>query len=334
VKQIFESATLKLTLWYLAILMLICLFFSTIIYQISISEVRTRLDIAEQQFNISLLPSSKNSKSRSSHTEFQKQQLRAAEANLFVALLYSNLLILLIGGVGSYMLARRTLEPIEELHEAQTRFTSDASHELRTPLAIMKSELEVAKRTKDLTKQAMQELISSNLEEVNRLTELSDILLKLSRYEFSKVDIAPLNLVKVISTSIDSLHKSNSSRIKVKTPKKLILTGNSTSLVELCVILIDNAVKYSPKDSTIHISAQKTRNHIELSISNSGEGIEAIDLPHVFKRFYRADKSRSHNSSYGLGLPLAKKIVELHNGKIDIASKPGGVTVVRVLFKK
>src|SRR5690606_24862255 len=107
--------------------------------------------------------------------------------------------IWLAGGVGSYYLARRTLRPIEEAHEAQSRFTSDASHELRTPLASMKTELEVALRDPALNKEEMRELLVSNLEEVDKLTKLSQNLLQLSRLEQENIQLERVVLREVIS---------------------------------------------------------------------------------------------------------------------------------------
>lgn len=330
-KQMFESATLKLTLWYLAIVMFICLFFSVIIYQISTSEVKTRLHIVEERFEMPLLPIGDQ---KGDYTSFQKRQLKEAQTNLFVALFYSNLSILLIGGVGSYILARRTLQPIEELQDAQARFTSDASHELRTPLAVMKSELEVAKRSKNMTKQDMQELIDSNLEEVNRLTDLSDMLLKLSKHEFSQVDMQAVNLVTIIQKVIVAQKKAGVTRIKSTLPKKLTVQGNASSLDELFMILLQNAIQYSPDDSDIILIGSQTKDTVEIAISNGGKGISPEDLPHIFERFYRADKSRTNKSGYGLGLPLAKKIIDLHAGEIEITSKYNKNTTVKVSFKK
>src|SRR5690606_29485182 len=112
-------------------------------------------------------------------------QARQAQASIFTSLLYMNILFLAAGGIASYFMARRTLEPIEQTHEAQSRFTSDASHELRTPLAAMKTELEVALRGPELSKKDMKELLASNLEEVDKLSKITQTLLLLSRLEHS-----------------------------------------------------------------------------------------------------------------------------------------------------
>ncbi len=312
--------------------MSISLFFSVIIYQISSSEVRTRLHVVEQQFSFPVITDPR----MGTYSEFQKRQLQEANLNLFVALFYSNLLILLLAGIGSYFLARRTLAPIEEFQETQERFTSDASHELRTPLAIMKSELEVAARDKNLTKQEMRELLVSNLEEVDRLSALSETLLKLSRRDFSELDFALIDIGTIIRKSMSSHKNTPKNRFNTVLPrKKAIIRGNTSSIHELFAILIDNALRYSSDDSTIDIHVETKANSVIITIKNTGPGISKHDLPHIFDRFYRGEKSRSTSAGgYGLGLSLAKNIVDLHDGEIVIDSIPDKETTAKVILKK
>lgn len=312
--------------------MSISLFFSVIIYQISSSEVRTRLHIVEQRFSFPVIADPRTG----TFGDFQKRQLDEANLNLFVALFYSNLLILLLAGVGSYFLARRTLMPIEEFQEAQDRFTSDASHELRTPLAIMKSELEVAVRDKNLTKEEMRELLVSNLEEVDRLSALSDTLLKLSRRDFSELDFTLVDIGATIRKNVGNHKNVAKKRFNIVIPsKKAIIRGNASSIHELFAILIDNALRYSPDDSTININLETRASSIVATIQNTGPGISKNDLPHIFDRFYRGEKSRNTSAGgYGLGLSLAKNIVDLHDGEIFIDSTPDKTTTVKVILKK
>ncbi len=163
----FHSATLKLTGWYLLILVAVSLIFSFIIYGVASSEVDNRLENLQERIErdaTATLPSGYDFGS------LRNVQAHQAEFNLFTSLLYINILFLVVGATASYFMARRTLAPIEESHEAQSRFTSDASHELRTPLAVMRTELEVALRDSKLSKQEMKELLTSNLEEVTKLS--------------------------------------------------------------------------------------------------------------------------------------------------------------------
>jgi two-component system sensor histidine kinase CiaH len=326
-KQMFESATLKLTAWFLLILMSLSLLFSIIIYQISTNELRDRLGGYTSQIE-------------SNHTPIKLEpairihEIDKANINLLVALFYANVVILGVGGVLSYLTARRMLLPIEVAHEAQSRFTSDASHELRTPLAVMKSELEVALRDPSLTKNDMQELLESNLEEVNRLSSLSETLLQLSRHDYAALEMKRVNFAEIIR-SVLKAHKLPKDRVlQTISAKKIYVQGNQNSLTELIIILLDNALRYSPDDSTISIDVAEHKDTVTFTISNTGEGISPRDLPHVFERFYRADASRSGGKGFGLGLSLAKKIADLHDASLNITSEPGKTTGVTVIFKK
>lgn len=329
--QLFTSATIKLTAWYLAILMAISLLFSIIVFQVSTSELDSRLGAfgyrLDQQRYQDLMPA---------FSETQNRQLHEAEITLFAALFYLNCVILIIGGIGSYALARKTLKPIEASHEAQARFASDASHELRTPLAVMRSELEVALRDPSLSKEEMKELLESNLDEVIRLSDLSQTLLQLSRHDYSHVSMKRLDIDDVIKSAI-KIHALDASRISYTSPpKKLYTLANSDSIKELLMILLDNALRYSPAQSTIDVRlVAEDSQQVSIHIKNAGKGISNEDLPHIFERFYRGDKSRtsSDGSGYGLGLSLAKKIADVHDAVINITSKPEEYTIAEITFK-
>lgn len=315
----YKSATVKLTGWYLLILMSISLLFSVIIYRVAESEVATRLDGLQagiqRESDISSLP-------RYDYRALRARQADQAADNLFVSLLYTNILILAAGGIGSYVLARRTLRPIEHAHEAQSRFTSDASHELRTPLAIMKTELEVALRDPNLTKEEMKELLGSNLEEVNKLAQLSHTLLQLSKLDHSSFTKQRFALDEVARDVIKRCDKTGARVSFSPPPHHLLIDANQISIEELITILVENAIKYSPDDSAVHVTTTTRNKKACFEIKNSGKGIITSDLPYIFDRFYRADSSRTggDKNGYGLGLSLAKKIVELHNGELSASS--------------
>ncbi len=327
-KQLFASATIKLTAWYLLILMTISLLFSTIIYNLSLSEISTRLDVFESRME-------RSESQQLNLSELGARQLRESTANLLFALFYLNILILIVGGIGSYKLARRSLRPIEAAHDAQSRFTSDASHELRTPLAVMKSELEVALRDSRLSKQDMREQLTSNLEEVNRLSELAGMLLQLSQYEKPRLVTERLSLSTIITKAIHTPSLATD-RIQLHIPKKSIyITVNEASITELCVLLIDNALRYSPAGSKVNIRLSEKRQSKQIVIENTGKGISPAQLPHVFERFYRGDSSRTGSeANYGLGLALAKRIADLHDATITIASEPDVTTSATISFSK
>jgi len=327
----FESATLKLTGWYLLIIMVISLLFSVLIYQSASSELQARIE----QFG-TRLPQQYQSLPTSSNWFEKLRDAQAEEAahNILINLIYINCLVLAAGGIASYLMARRTLRPIQEAHETQSRFVSDASHELRTPLAVMKTELEVLLRNPNINKQDMHDQLESNLEEVNKLSKLSQTLLSLSKMDYESLIHEEIPLTSTVESLVNR-YDTTGKRITFKSTKKsLSIDAHLPSIEELFTILIDNALKYSPSNSTVTITLAKQNNKAIFKIANGGEGISAEDLPYIFDRFYRADNARSRNekTSFGLGLSLAKTIVELHHGELTASSAPEGITTFTVLL--
>lgn len=324
----FQSATIKLTLWYVGILVAISLIFSVIIFSITSSEVGSRINYLEQKVNTNYILNP------SRYDDMRDMQVQEARVSLVVSLAITNLCIWFAGGIGSYYLARRTLLPIESAHEAQSRFTSDASHELRTPLASMKVELEVALRDPKLSKDDIRQLLASNLEEVNKLTKLSQTLLQLSRLDHASIDHEPVSLNAAIATVLARFQSSRQRIIYTNLPPVSVM-ANQSHVEELLTIFIDNALKYSPDDSPVTLTLVQQKQLSGFDITNTGEGIPADDLPKIFDRFYRSDASRTGGAKkgYGLGLSLAKKIVELHGGELTVTSQPGQFTTFRVMLK-
>lgn len=319
----FQSATLKLTGWYLLILMSISLLFSAIIYQVASSEVDARLHNLQLEVQRESIFSPQYD-----FLAVRNLQAKEAAASLLIELFYANILILAAGGIGSYVLARRTLQPIEEAHEAQSRFTSDASHELRTPLAAMKTELEVALRDPKLSKDEMRVLLASNLEEVDKLTKLSHTLLQLSRLDNTAIKKGRVVLDDVAKSVIERFDKTGTRIVFTPHVKPLKVLAHKESIEELITILVDNALKYSFEDSPITIDLKRHNKKAVFSVANNGKGISSEDLPHIFERFYRVDGSRTggSKSGYGLGLSLAKQIIEHHDGELSASSAPEATT--------
>lgn len=319
----FQSATLKLTGWYLLILMVISILFSFSILETTTHEVSTRLQRFENNLQISPgLDSQPTLNLLNIETDI-------ATANIISGLLIANALIFVLGGCMSYLLALRTLRPIKVAHESQSRFTSDASHELRTPLAAMKTEIEVALRDKSATKKDLALTLKSNLEEVDKLTSLSQMLLNLSRLDHEKLSPTAVNLRTLVNDVVLS-YKIPPTRLKIKSAKKVIALGNKLALSELVSVLVDNALKYSPKSSLVTIDIARDNDKVLFQVTNAGDGIKASRLPYIFDRFYRADTSRTNRVGYGLGLSIAKRIVQLSRGEISVTSTPGQSTTFTV----
>lgn len=241
-------------------------------------------------------------------------------------LLLVNSLILGISALTSYFLAGKTLYPIELMWEEQKRFVADASHELRTPLTSLKTEIEVALRDKKLTTLQYKQILESNLEEVNRMHRLSNYLLTLNNFDDSgQIDKTLSSLKMIIDKSISQLQANAQDKNIVINNEihDLKVYGNADLLIELFSILIDNSIKYSKSHTQITIVNNSNYKSVQISIKDQGIGIKASDLPYIFNRFYRSDTSRSklNVEGYGLGLSIAKQIVEAHNGSIAAQSK-------------
>lgn len=332
----FQKQAFKLAGFYLAVLMVISLFFSLNVYQLSTQEFERGIRRPGPSFNISL-GQSISAQLRNQLLNDREQQFEDAKAHVIGRLLLVNLVILIGGGVLSYYLALRTLRPIEEAHEALERFTADASHELRTPITAMRSENEVALMNSKLTLAQAKQQIRSNVEELEKLTTLSEGLLRLASQDTATMprdDVKPEVIVDKAVGRIIPLAEKKHILINTTVNTHATITGDESSLVEALVILLDNAVKYSPSRSEVGLSVDKGHKNLVVSVVDQGIGIKATEIPHIFDRFYRADTARSKQQiqGYGLGLAIAKNITEMHGGSLRATSTPGkGATFTLIL---
>lgn len=319
--DMFHSAAIKLTVWYLTIVMCLSIGFSGIVYHFADNEL-----VQNTRRQVFFLNQEVSPSDFQGYSKLRQTQLMDSENKLKANFIIFNLMVLVGGGVASYALARRTLRPIEESHERQKRFASDASHELRTPLTAMQTEIEVALRNKRLGVAGARQLLASNLEEVAKLKTLAESLLSLDNQDAVEPD-SPVSLKDIARMANERLAKAaRQKKISIKTEiRDCLVRGDEKSLAELVAILLDNAIKYSPDGSSVTISGGKKGKSGFLRVADQGQGIVASDLPSIFNRFYRADSSRSKSSAegYGLGLSIAKKIVDTHKGHIEVTSAVG-----------
>lgn len=333
--HVFRSATIQLTGWYLAIIMTISITFSVIIYQLNYREVSNRLQNLQHSLTTDdltiIFPNRETLFGYGPGSPFFSESQKAA-SQMALSLVYINIVVLITGGMGSYFLARRTLRPIEEMHEAQSRFTSDASHELRTPLAAMKAELEVTLRDPKLTIEESREVLESNLEEVNKLSRLSEMLLKLSRLDYDTLERQQVDLSSALNDVLRR-YPQEKDRFSITTRKKTFVYANEPAVAELVAVLVDNAIKYSPAGSNIYVRIFGQRGMLAFEITNEGEPIPEAIQSKLFERFFRGDTSRTESSKngYGLGLALAKKIVDVHHGEIQVKSADTGTSFTVLL---
>ena len=322
----FTKARIKLTLWYLLIIMLVSSMFSVVIYRLLTVEIerferlqRTRI---ERRITDLMPPPFQ-------FPEASPELMEETKQRILLMLTLVNCGIFVFAGILGYVLAGKTLEPIRNMMDEQNRFISDASHELRTPLTSLKSAFEVFLRSRTPTIAEAKTLTSESIIEVNKLQSLSESLLNLAQYEKpnGSMQFETIKLSNVVNNAIkriESKIKQKNIQISISI-KNVSLKGNSYGLTDLFTILLDNAVKYSHENDTIRIQMKKKDNSVEVYIIDSGIGISEKDIPHIFNRFYRADNARSKDQTggYGLGLSIAQKIVSIHKGSIRVTSNIG-----------
>lgn len=317
-----RSQTTRLTAVYLSIMMVMSIAFSTIIYM-------TSAGAFDRRFPDEIFIDSTGSYHQLPRFDsYVSERSADAKRELFIRLVVLNIIMMLFGLAISYILARKTLEPIEENSEAQARFVSDVSHELRTPLASMQITNEVVLRRKKLSLKEARETLSANLDDVTRLQRMITTMLELlsdrrgvTLADTRLHDIVPLALTQVAPSAIDRSITIDDETIN------FTLRADADSLAQVLVVLLDNAIKYSPEHSRIRLTSRRSRNRILIAVVDEGVGIPESERGQIFERFYRSDKARarSETGGYGLGLPIAQRIVEAHGGRIDVAANPSGV---------
>jgi two-component system sensor histidine kinase CiaH len=342
----FHRTRLKLTAWYLLIIMAVSISFSTFIYLGSTREFDRILRVQEYRIQ---------------HPEIQRifiqrpiwqnddvppagapdpQLISEARSRIAEELVIINLVILIFSSLAGYFLAGRTLKPIKEMIDEQNRFITDASHELNTPLTSLKTSIEVNLRDKKLSLEKLKQVLLSNLEEVNSLQVLSDELIEITQYQKANGNfrLTKVNMVNVINAAVAKIKpQTKNKQIKIITKiNKTFVNADERSLIELFTILLDNAVKYSPSKKNIEVELLSVDSKIKIIVKDNGIGIDKEDMPFIFERFYRADKSRTKQqvAGYGLGLSIAKRIVDLHGGTIAVESTRGNGTSFTVIFPK
>jgi two-component system sensor histidine kinase CiaH len=251
---------------------------------------------------------------------------------------------LLVGGFGSlllasgagFLLADRTLRPIKSAFDHERRFIADASHELRTPLALIRTSAEMAARSIENLDEDDAALLHDIVGEADRMSLLVTDLLTLARVDNSEIEmhkdpIDVTSVAQVANRDIMSLAQQRGVNIRVRVGTPRIVLGDELRLRQLMLILLDNAIKYCKPGGIVETRVSGDEQSVTLTVIDTGIGISREALPHIFDRFYRADKARTHTTGgVGLGLSIARWIVTQHDGSIRINSKPGMGTRVRV----
>lgn len=233
-------------------------------------------------------------------------------------------------GIG-YYLAGRSIKPIREMFKRQREFVADASHELRTPLTVMGI---AAEGMEGDTDSKFSEFTADTLKtmrmEIKRMNNLVAALLSLARNDAgaAEVKLEQVNfnvLLEQTAGTLSILAQQKGLKLELQLPpERLIIWGNRLRLEQLLTILIDNAIKYSVS-GTVTVSVLRHNQQLVIRVDDEGIGIDAADIERIFERFYRVDKARTRaEGGFGLGLPIAKIIVEQHQGTIEVESKKAG----------
>jgi heavy metal sensor kinase len=216
------------------------------------------------------------------------------------------------------------LEKLDKSFQSQQQFIHDVSHELRTPLTILKGELEVTLK-KSRSQKEYESILYSSLEEMNKINRIIENLLMLARFDNREVtfEIKPLNLNQLIQNILDDvkiLFNQKGIQMNFSPAETIILEADENQLRRAILNILDNAIKYTPKNGKIFVNLEKDNNTTKIKISDTGIGIAKENLPFIFDRFYQVDKSRNSNG-FGLGLSITKSIIETHKGKIEVETE-------------
>jgi signal transduction histidine kinase len=313
----FHAARLRLTAWYLLILAIIVALLSLALYRLLLLTQEAELDAVHSTTYHPLV-----------HTFAHDQVILAYQ---IVAV---DVGVLVLAAAGAYLLAGRTLRPIQQAMERQRRFAAAASHELRTPLTALQGNLEVA-LLNPRSREEYELLLREAVEDTERLGHLVRDLTLLARPEAdgTMLRLEPMDLrdaARAATRDVELLVTNKSQQLETDLDLPLPIQGDPLKLRQVFVNLLENASRFTPERGTICLAGRREHGQAVLDVRDTGAGIAADDLPHLFEPFFQADKARSNADHVGLGLSLASWIVHSHGGRIEATSQVGVGTVFTV----
>lgn len=247
--------------------------------------------------------------------------------DLIIAFIIATVVLIAILFFVSKFFAIRSIRPIKEAWDKQKRFIADASHELKTPLAIINTNLDVVMSNPNHTIADESKWLGYIKEETRRMTKLTGDLLYLAKAGHGGELSSPeqIHLDKMLQSAIltmEAVAFEHNITVSITNAEPATVLADPSEIQQVIMILLDNAIKYTPPSGKIEVSLQKdTHNWVCLSMKNTGIGIPKDELPHIFDRFYRVDKARTgSDKSYGLGLSIAKAIIDNCGGRISVDS--------------
>lgn len=253
------------------------------------------------------------------------------------ALAIIGVLALIIATVVGHILSGRAMVPLKTAYEKQRQFAADASHELRTPLAVVMASAELLQNDKSITSPFLKQVIDDVRDEVKKMTKLVSDLLVVARSDNKALKLKPqkfdlAGLIEQTARLMQPLAEQKKITITADGLSKTDVQADEQKIRQLVLILVDNAVKYTPEGGTVTVrllSAEKGR--VRFSVADTGIGIAPENQEKIFDRFFRVDKARSREmGGNGLGLAIAREIVKLHKGRIAVDSELGKGTTFTV----
>lgn len=261
---------------------------------------------------------------------------------ILIRLIYTFLMVSLVTLIAIYFVSRffanRSIKPIQEAFNKQTQFIADASHELKTPLAVINTNVDVLLSNGTEIIDSQTKWLNYIKSEVERMSKLTNDLLYLTQIDYScaKMFYSNFDLSKAVESvllTMEAVIYENNLNLEYVLEPNIMFNGNSEQLQQVVMILLDNALKYTNENGNIKLDLKKENTNILLTITNTGKGISPENLPKIFDRFYRVDKSRSRESGgYGLGLAIGKAIIEQHGGRISVNSVVDKSTTFKLEF--
>lgn len=240
----------------------------------------------------------------------------------------------------SLYLTKKIIKPIKESYNKQKQFIGDASHELKTPLAIIKTNLSVILENKNEDVKSQMKWLNYISDQSDRMSNLIDEMLTLTKVDDIKevVEIERFDLSDLLNNILltcEAYIFENNINLNSDIKEEIFIKGDKENLKKTIIIILDNAIKYTNKNGSISVSLKEEKNKVKLEIKNTGEGIKKEHLEKIFERFYRVDQSRIRESGgYGLGLSIAKSIIDSHKGKIYAESNLGKDTTFIIELNK
>lgn len=242
-------------------------------------------------------------------------------------------LSVIVVGLSSWWIAGRALQPAQQAWERQQQFVASASHELRTPLTLIRASSEVALRSLPPDATDQRELLTDVLSEADHMRHLVDDLLTLSRLDAGKLSLerellAVNELFSMIERQMGRIASEQQVQLQVTSTADTVY-ADAERLRQVLLILLDNALRYTPPGGVISLAAYPHGQQVRISVQDTGSGIAPEHLAHLFERFYRADTARGGGTgNTGLGLAIAQALVQAHGGQIQITSTLGAGTCV------